>query len=102
MGTESGDDLEEGSNSENVTLLPNSVNDGPVSKRATSSNKSEDSNSARKMKRLRRKKQGDSNSPLVKYGSLCLLVAQLVSLFIGHKIIFLFTFFTFPDSSRVL
>lgn len=80
MGTESGDDLEEGSNSENVTLLPHSVNDGPVSKRATSSNKSEDSNSARKMKRLRRKKQGDSNSPLVKYGSLCLLVAQLVGL----------------------
>lgn len=94
-------------NQEQVILLSNgakdsnnAVKDGPLSKRNAAvssfttlsspgnssssnvrllSNDDDDANNKR-VKRLRKKKQGSDHSPIVKYGSLCLLVAQLVGL----------------------
>jgi hypothetical protein len=86
---------------EHVILLPsstgkdanNAARDGPLSKRnaVTSSTTlvipgssnirlSNDDANNKRIKRLRKKKQGSDHSPIVKYGSLCLLVAQLVGL----------------------
>ena len=85
MGVQSEDDVEVGDNAETVTLLtsPSSTNAGQVSKRSSaisSSSKSKEDPSTRKVKRLRKKTADAGNSPIVKYGSLCLLVAQLVGL----------------------
>ena len=87
MGVESADDPELASHNESmeqVTLLPSS-NDCPLSKRYASSNTpaagaGEGEGDVRKVKRLRKKKQDGANSPLIKYGSLVLLVGQLVGL----------------------
>ena len=84
MGVQSADDIEvPGDNAENVTLLSSPTNAGQVSKRSSAVSSSSTSNldpSSRKVKRLRKKKADAVNSPIVKYGSLCLLVAQLVGL----------------------
>ena len=86
MGVKSDDDIMdmEGGNNENVTLLPSSTgtNAGPVSKRSSAATtaRSTSERATRKVKRLRKKKMQVSDSPIVKYGSLCLLVAQLVGL----------------------
>ena len=84
MGVQSEDDVEVGDNAETVTLLTSpSTNAGQVSKRSSaisSSSKSQEDPSTRKVKRLRKKTADAGNSPIVKYGSLCLLVAQLVGL----------------------
>ena len=84
MGVQSEDDVEVGDNAETVTLLTSpSTNAGQVSKRSSaisSSSKSQEDPSTRKVKRLRKKRADAGNSPIVKYGSLCLLVAQLVGL----------------------
>jgi len=85
MGVQSEDDVEVGDNAETVTLLnsSSSTNAGQVSKRSSaisSSSKSKEDPSTRKVKRLRKKTADAGNSPIVKYGSLCLLVAQLVGL----------------------
>lgn len=84
MGVQSPDDDVEGQ--EDVPLIPSPKNSSiPVSKRGgsalSSSREQTDSEiSAKKVKRLRRKKRDAVHSPLVKYGSLMLLVAQLVGL----------------------
>jgi hypothetical protein len=83
-------------NQEQVVLLPSnakdsstSFRDGPLSKRNLTSPGVNSSGNVRlsnedatkkRVKRLRKKKQGSDHSPIVKYGSLCLLVAQLVGL----------------------
>lgn len=84
MGVQSDDDIEVGDNAETVTLFSSpTTNAGQVSKRSSaisSSSKSQLDPSTRKVKRLRKKTADAGNSPIVKYGSLCLLVAQLVGL----------------------
>lgn len=77
-------DLENGNSSTNESQIPSSsaANDGMALKRSkTSGNKSklEDKPKSRKVKRLR-KKVSQEHGPLIKYGSLILLIAQLVGL----------------------
>ena len=76
-------DLEKGSTS-GVTEshIPSSfTNDGVALKRSTAANKDkrDDKAKSRKVKRLR-KKVSQEHGPLIKYGSLVLLIAQLVGL----------------------
>lgn len=101
MGIDSGDydrDVEGGNGrtnqQEQVILLPatkdsttGTERDGPLSKRSAASTTPSHSQLStsldvdhKRIKRLRKKKQASEHSPIVKYGSLCLLVAQLVGL----------------------
>jgi hypothetical protein len=50
------------------------------SRRVSSISESNDAEKSRKIKRLRKKAKNPDHSPLIKYGSLILLVAQLVGL----------------------
>lgn len=50
------------------------------SRRVSSISESNDAEQSRKIKRLRKKAKNPDHSPLIKYGSLILLVAQLVGL----------------------
>ncbi len=83
MGVQSDDDVVDVEANEVVPLVPTAKNDGPLSKRtstASSNGTTGMNDGARKGKRLRRKKQDASDSALIKYGSLVLLVTQLVGL----------------------
>jgi len=88
------DNISDNKQQEQVILLSSTVKDaatsdrdGPLSKRSAASatllNRELTASSVmndKRIKRLRKKKQTSEHSPLVKYGSLCLLVAQLVGL----------------------
>ena len=71
-------DIELGNETE--SLIPTSKAEGPLAKRTVKSNSEFEERKRTRTKRLRRKKQSAEHSPIVKYGSLCLLVAQLVGL----------------------
>lgn len=81
MAIQSEDDVEA---NESVPLVPSPKNDNAaVSKRSAGSTTDRSGNDGRDKKvkkRLRKKKREATDSPLIKYGSLVLLVAQLVGL----------------------
>lgn len=89
----SDDDVEIGSNgnAETVPLVPSAGKDGPLAKRSTirspmnvsinNNITTQEERKDRRVKRLRKKKTSAADhAPIVKYGSLVLLVAQLVGL----------------------
>ncbi|GFH45524.1 hypothetical protein CTEN210_01998 [Chaetoceros tenuissimus] len=71
-------DIEVGNETE--SLIPTPKAEGPLAKRTVKSNSELEERKRTRTKRLRRKKQSAEHSHIVKYGSLCLLVAQLVGL----------------------
>ena len=81
MAIQSEDDVEA---NESVPLVPTAKNDNAaVSKRSagtTTDLSGTDAGDKKVKKRLRKKKREATDSPLIKYGSLVLLVAQLVGL----------------------